>query len=266
MNYVLVSIGSTPQHLKYCIRQILAIDPNTPVYLITDQNVLIDGVNILRTEEFNLPDIGSYLRNNPDPLWYTSLLRIFYINAFSLIKKETLIHFDNDVLIYYPSCTLKPYLQKQNYITPHKTTEYTFGFSVINNAEKFNTLTEKIYELVLNGENYVKGLIGETHEMSLLGHCGKNLLTRLPVHPLLSRPFGDFIFDPSSYGQFIDGTPAGHLPGFIDETQYVGKAFKQYPPDIFYLYKKPHLNYGGGTYRIYNLHIHTKQLQKFLYE
>lgn len=264
MNYVLVSLGPTPKHLKNCLQQILTIDRNKTVYLITDQNIICNDITIININEFVLPDLGNYFKHNPDPLWYTSLLRIFYLNAFLQIKKEPIIHFDNDVLIYYPSSVIDLYTKNEIYITPHKTTEYTFGFSVLKNIEKFNILTEKIYNFVLLGEQKVKEVLQETHEMSLLGACSKDLIKDLPTHPFFTRTFGDFIFDPSSYGQFIDGTPAGHLPGFIDNTQLVGSVFNKYPPKINFIDKKPYLYYGGGIYKLYNLHIHTKQLQKFL--
>lgn len=264
MNYVLVSLGRTPDHLKHCLQQILTVDEEKTLYLITDQNIICDKVTVLNVNDFVLPDIGNYLKYNPDPLWYTSLLRIFYLNAFLKIKKEPIIHFDNDVLIFYPSSVVDLYTQNEVYITPHKNTEYAFGFSVIKNADKFNTLTERIYNLILLGEQKVKELLTETHEMSLLGYCGKDLIKDLPVHPYLTRTFSDFIFDPSSYGQFIDGTPAGHLPEFIDNSQLVGSVFKKYPPKITFIDKKPYLYYASGIYRLYNLHIHTKQLQKFL--
>jgi len=264
MNYVLVSLGPTPNHLKFCLKQILTIDNTKNIYLITDQNILIEGVTVLNTNEFNLPDTGNYLKHNQDPLWYTSLLRIFYLNAFLQLKKEPVIHFDNDVLIFQPSFIADLYTENENYITPHKTTEYTFGFSVLKNVEKFNTLTERIYNLIQLGEQKVKEMFTETHEMRLLGHCGKDIIKDLPVHPYCARPYRDNIFDPSSYGQFVDGTPAGHSPGFTDSTQLVGSIFEKYYPKITFIDKKPHLFYADSTYKIYNLHIHTKQLQKFI--
>lgn len=263
MNYVLVSLGPTPKHLKNCLQQILTIDRNKIVYLITDQNILCNGITIININEFVLPDLGNYFKHNPDPLWYTSLLRIFYLNAFLQIKKEPIIHFDNDVLIYYPSSVLDTYTENEIYITPHKTTEYTFGYSVLKNIEKFNTLTEKIYNFVLLGEQKIKEMLQETHEMSLLGACKNNLIKDLPVHPALSQSFENFIFDPSSYGQFIDGTPNGHSPGFIDETQLVGNCFKKNPPVIKFANNKPVLVFQEKEYKLYNLHMHSKNLQKY---
>ena len=54
--------------------------------------------------------------------------------------------------------------------------------------------------------------------MRLIGFYGHDLITKLPVYPN-TETYGNFIFDPSSYGQYLDGTPNGHSPGFIDKEQ-----------------------------------------------
>jgi hypothetical protein len=167
------------------------------------------------------------------------------------------------VLVYYSSNNLID-LEDENYLTQHKTTEYTFGFSVFKNLDKFNNLVENLYNLILIGEQNVRQLLGETHEMRLLGHCGANLITPLPGHPKLTTPFNNFIFDPSSYGQFIDGTPAGHPPGFIDKSQLIGSVFDLEQPTIYFQDKKPILIYKEKDYKIFNLHMHSKKLQKYL--
>jgi hypothetical protein len=262
MNYVLVSLGPTPPHLRSCLRQILSVDTTSKIYLITDQNIVIENVNIINKNDLSIPDIGNYLKYNPDPLWYTSLLRIFLLNTFIQNKKEPTIHFDNDVLVYYPSSVINNITENKVYITPHKKTEFTFGFSVIKNFSCFNDITKKIYSLILQGEGKVKEMLGETHEMRLLGYCGHDLITPLPVHPTFI-PNTQYIFDPSSYGQFIDGTPNGHSPGFIDSTQIVGGCLQKTPPNIIFKNKKPLLVFNKKEYKIYNLHVHSKNLQKY---
>jgi len=264
MNYVLVCLNSVPDHLKYCIRQILKVDTSSTITLITDMKIKADNIEIISCKDLNLPDLSKYFIRNDDPLWITSLMRIFIINEYLKISKNSIIHFDNDVLIFYPYETIKDQITSQVYITPHKHTEYTFGYSIIQNLEKFNLLTEKILDMVYLGEKRVRELITEPHEMSLLGKCGKNIITDLPVHPSIDEPMNNFIFDPSSYGQFVGGTPNGHAPGFVDEAQLVGSCFKLYPPCIKFVEKKPVLDFNSNSYKIFNLHIHSKQLDKYV--
>ena len=100
----------------------------------------------------------------------------------------------------------------------------------------------------------------EIHEMRLLGYVDNGLIKKLPVFPGDEDTFG-YLFDPSSYGQFIDGTPNGHSPGFIDKQQYIGSKLDS---SCNILYKdKPYIYKEGVEYKIFNLHIHTKNLSKF---
>ena len=263
MNYVLVSLGCIPHHLPYCIDQLQTLGDGNKIILCTDIPFNRDGVETININELDIINPGNYLRNNPDPLWFTSLYRVFVLNAYFNKTKEPFVHFDNDVLVFYSSNNLND-LASENYLTPHKSSEYTFGFSVFKNLDKFNELTKRIYNLIEMGEPYVKQLLNETHEMRLLGHCGSDLIKSLPGHPMISEPYKDFIFDPSSYGQFVDGTPAGHPPGFIDKGQLLGSILAQEQPTIFLQDKKPILTYKEKNYKIFNLHVHSKNLQKFI--
>jgi hypothetical protein len=263
MNYVLVSLGSIQSHLYDCIKQLQSLNDGNKIILCTDVDFYCNGVDVVNVNDLDIRPIGSYLKYDPDPLWHTSLYRIFVLNAFFNRTNAPFVHFDNDVLVYYSSNNLTD-LDDNNYLTQHKTTEYTFGFSVFKHPVKFNRLVENIYNLITTGEQNVKQLLGETHEMRLLGHCGIDLITPLPGHPKIATSFNNYIFDPSSYGQFIDGTPAGHPPGFINKEQLIGDIFDQEQPTITFRDKKPILTYKEKDYKIFNLHVHSKRLQKFL--
>lgn len=260
MIYFLVHIGKLPAHLNICIDQILKIDSSAKVYICSDNNPCRQDVTHININDLHLPLIGTYLATNPDPLWVTSLIRIFCINSFIQQMREPIIHFDNDVLIYEPFEKISSTLTGEVYITPHKDDEYTFGYSFIDNIDKFNILAQKIYDTINLGEHNVKQLLSETHEMRLLGYCGVGIITDLPVHPIHGN-INEFIFDPSSYGQFIGGTPAGHPPGFIDKHQKVGRLLNN--DSIIQFNNKPQIIYLNKQYPIFNLHIHSKNLQQF---
>jgi hypothetical protein len=271
MIYFLVHIGGNfPDYTKYCVNQIYKKDNNCKIYLCGDTkpNFIDKEYIFINVNELDLPLDNNYLLNDPNPLWRTSLMRIFAINSF--MQKtgiEGIIHFDNDVMIYDNFSNIKDKFGKKNYITPHKTTEYAFGFSYLNNKDDFNKLSEKIKETIILGEGEVRRRTGdEAHEMRLLNFCGKDLIESLPVHPELDS-VEKFIFDPSSYGQYIGGTPNGHAPGFVDETQLVGSFLKQ-KPTIMYSKKEDayYLPYKDNNYKIFNLHIHSKKLNDFYNE
>jgi len=263
MIYFLVHIGKIPTHLTHCIDQILKIDSLAKVYLASDNNPNREDVEYITLNDLCVPNIGSYLKNDPDPLWHTSLMRIFYINSFLQLKGEPIIHFDNDVLIYEPFEKISSSLTKGIYITPHRDNEYTFGYSHISDADKFNELSIKIHDTIMSGEANVKRALGEAHEMRLLGHCGANIITDLPVYPSLGD-ISNYIFDPSSYGQYIGGSPNSESPGAIHKHQIVGNMLSINSSDSIHFDKKPYIIHDNKQYEIFNLHIHSKNLKKFI--
>ena len=271
MIYFLVHLGSTfPSYVESCIRQIHKKDNNCEIILCGDfkPNIESKKCYFINSIELNIPIETNYFRHDPNPLWKNSLMRIFAINSFMQKENiEGIIHFDNDVMIYEDFYKIQNNFKRRNYITPHKHTEFAFGFSYLNNKEKFNVLTEKIQSTIQLGEQGVKQLTGdEAHEMRLLNFCGEDLIEPLPTHPEIGS-INNFVFDPSSYGQYIGGTPNGHAPGFIDRSQLVGSYFES-KPQIIYNKERDifHYIYKDKTYDIFNLHIHSKKLNEFYHE
>ena len=271
MIYFLVHLGgSFPEYTKYSVNQIYKKDRKCKIYLCGDvkPDFIDKDFTFIDINELDITSNNNYFANDPNPLWRTSILRIFAINSFmQKYNIEGIIHFDNDVMIYDNFNKIKKYFKKKNYITPHKTTEYAFGFSYLNNKDDFKKLSDKIQKIIEKGENEVKKLTGDNaHEMRLLNFCGEGLIESLPVHPEINDVAG-YVFDPSSYGQYIGGTPNGHPPGFVDETQLIGTFLKNNPNIVFNkednLYT---LLNNNKVYKIFNLHIHSKKLNEFYYE
>jgi hypothetical protein len=271
MIYFLTHLGCDfPAYIEYCVKQIIKKDSNFKIYICgdTEPKFIKEKYTFINSRELDIPTNSSYMVNDPNPLWRNSILRIFAINSFMQKENiEGIIHFDNDVMVYEDFTKIQNKFGRKNFITPHKHTEYSFGFSYLNNKDDFNILTQRINELINLGENNVRKLTGdETHEMRLLNFCGKDLIEPLPVHPAINN-MENFIFDPSSYGQYIGGTPNGHAPGFIDKTQLVGSHFKV-TPHILYSKKEDIFYYGYNNelYKIFNLHVHSKNLKNFYNE
>ena len=141
MNYIFVQIGKIPKYLKYSIEAI-KIEDKPVIHLITTNKIDIKNVNNYHANDFNSEEID-YIKNlnyfetlGKNPLWDSSLLRIFYIK--NLTKKLDLnnnIHFDSDVLIYKSFNEIK-HLFKPNKlnITPLKENELVFGYSFFDNS------------------------------------------------------------------------------------------------------------------------------------
>jgi len=89
-------------------------------------------------------------------------------------------------------------------------------------------------------------------------------------------PFGEFsenlevfnsLFDPASYGQLVGGTQS-EGPGAKPQDHYIGRWLIA-NPQYSVIWKEenrlkiPYLNYGSGI-KINNLHIHSKNLHKYM--
>ena len=95
----------------------------------------------------------------------------------------------------------------------------------------------------------------------------------LPIlpHGVYSKRYKEFrsIFDPATWGQFLDGTPLGKGISFVDTEHYIGKEI-QMDASIGIVWKTefgyriPFLKKGNEFIKINNLHIHSKRLFKFL--
>lgn len=266
MKYFLTHIGSQiPAHIVHCLRQILYIDSNSKITLCTDSNIKFNDsrVEVVNSKDLDIPDTGDYFRNEVDPLWLTSLQRIFLINSYINTTKENIIHFDNDVLIYKSLDNIIDTIESEVYITPQTATSYIFGFSVIKNIKKFNNIANNIYNAVIQGKEYVLSQTkDQAHEMQLLYFFSKEYITPLPVHPAINS-LQNTIFDPITYGQFFGGTNNNHPPGFIDEDHIVGQLLKSENSVVEMQNGKPIIMFKDKQYDIANLHVHGKRLERF---
>ncbi len=274
-NFILFHKGIIPNHLKYCIRQILQTQTNFKVYLLTDQRVIIDGVEVIDINDYNVElDQLSYYKNDRDPLWRTSFERFFYIDKF--ITKNNLsnvIHFDNDIVIYGDVSEIIDILEREVdeiAITPHKETELVCGFMYIKHSTTLKLLCNYLFELAKVGEAELQRQLNSMpHEMRLLGHIQSitdNYITSLPVTPYGpgNNLFDKFnmVFDPSTYGQYF-GNNNTIKPQDTDRLadRFIGT--KTIP--LFEKVPSLHLPQEDKNIPIFNLHIHNKHLNLFIY-
>ena len=108
MDYILFNKGILPGYLHICINSILSVDKNAIVHLITDQETQKQNINIINLNDYKEPEFMKEFITNlkqndmfDNPLWLTSLERIFYIENY--IKENNInefVHFDNDVVLF----------------------------------------------------------------------------------------------------------------------------------------------------------------------
>lgn len=282
MNYLLFHIGKLPKHFYTCVNNILSVDSQAKIYLGTDTKVSIKGVNVVDINEFDyLVDkkekILSTYRNTQlenNPLWYTSFLRIYALRVVAEhfgIKK--FIHFDNDILIYEPFYRLEECgLVNSNKIniTELNSNNLVFGYSYFDNFQNLDFL-EGFFDKVLNdhkslANNYNRGApLNEMRVLKLAQNFKPDYFSILPSLPYES----DFLFDPASYGQFLNGTNNNRgnyifKRRSISTDHIVGRELKSKRISVKFKDKRPIVYFDNQAYKLVNLHIHSKNLSKFV--
>ena len=281
MNYILYHKGSLPDHLFYCINSILSVDDDSKIHLITDQGVIIPEIEVINTQDYDELEFLETFKNNlkssglsSNPLWITSLERIFFINEY--LKKSQLsefVHFDNDVVIYKPFSQIKKYFEKEEkgiFITPLNLYNLIFGYSYVNSLEKFYILTNKVRNVAENSKDYQfkynkNKVLNEMRILSIISNENDGLISELET-----LPYGqdDVIFDPASYGQFLGGTHQKpkrfYRINFATQQHTVGTEIISKRIKTKFVNSTPYVvSELGDKVELVNLHIHSKELQKF---
>ena len=239
--------------------------------MITDSGYDDNDVIVVNIRALNIPDIGTYYMYDPmGVLFRNAMLRIFYLEAFMRqYNIENVVHFDNDVMIYYDIDLIQEQLlQHDFYITPHHETQYVFGFSYIKNYRILEIINNHMLKLVRMNLNELERLVNHMpHEMRLLNyinHC--NMYRLINVLPIVPDGNGNyemnkfkFCFDPASYGQIMGGMDACKYPDYCIAKRIMNRSIA-----IGIENKKPFVMSNNIKYPIFNLHIHNKQLQDYM--
>lgn len=282
MNYVLFHKGKLPKHIEYCINSILSVDKNSKIYLISDDEKDYKNIHFINLNDLEKPnfikDFNEHLKENnltDNPLWLTSLERIFYINY--LVHQEGLpefIHFDNDVILYKPFDEIKNYFEKREkgfYITGLNDRNLVFGYSFINSLKSFDLICKEVKKIIKNYAFYElmhnrKKPLNEMRILSIIKSENSKLIHELPI-----LPYGNnrLIFDPASYGQYLGGThqkPKRFFrENFATQEHTIGKEIISKRITVDFKNNEPTINSSlEGECALVNLHIHSKELEKFV--
>tara|TARA_B100001250_G_scaffold78291_3_gene64284 strand:- start:7877 stop:8746 length:870 start_codon:yes stop_codon:yes gene_type:complete len=281
MNYVLISVGKFPEYLKYTINSIMSVDSNAKIILCSDVNYtnkyknveFIDLASLENEKTRIIKNLKIYQNSifESNPLWESSLLRVFYLE--SILSKSGInefVHFDNDVLIYKSFDEVRKEISNSKFnITRASDKLLVFGYSYISNLKPLSIITQKIIDFCdyANHHNWKFNYGKPYNEMDFLGKIysdDNTLFNCLPILPYDS----DVIFDPSSYGQYFDGThlhPKKIITGrHINHNHYIGTEIIAKRIKVKFIDKSPIVSWNKKSYDIANLHIHSKRLNRFL--
>jgi hypothetical protein len=284
---ILFNFGQNHNYFNDCINQILKYN-SVQIYFIGNTDIGNNQVNFINLKE--LEDDSkirefkniSFYENDNNPLWRTSMMRFFYIEA--LIRKNNLkniIHFDNDVMIYDSFNKIIQNIKEtdQNVITPTNEFNLTCGMFYIRNLTSITELNSKLFEKLKLGIDgiYAKHpnrgssldpfMVNEMTILKIIQEENLNLLSLFPILPT-SENYKEYniCFDPASWGQYIGGTFNGNPPGWAGEHHYIGREILKRKYKILFENKKPQILDidTNEKYPLFNLHIHSKNLKTFL--
>jgi hypothetical protein len=278
MNIILTCIGNFQDYILTNIKQLLRLKHNN-IYVICDYKYFKnfeeykEYINLVDIE--TLPDMYNYKnksnldKNFRNGFWMLTSYRFFAI--YSLMKKYELtdvIHLENDVLIYENIHILKENLNNKKLYVPFDTFERNIAsIMYIPNSEIFGKILEH-YDHRLNDMENFSFIQKETE-----------YIENFPIfktkddneeYKFITKNFDKFniIFDAAAIGQYLGGVDprniSGDTTGFINETCIIKynnyKFFWEEKDDI----KRPYLILNDELIPIFNLHIHCKNLIKFL--
>lgn len=272
INYVHCHLGEVPDYLLDSFETINSVDPESRLILITDQDIEIEGIEILKVEQIASDQTKRVMNmklfsEDPNPLWRTSIFRIFLVrDAIKYLGLDFCYHFDSDVLMFQSSKVFEHLISDFDglYITPCNSDELVFGFSRFGGVKKIDEICFILYQIVFDENKQKEYSVGMPNEMQLL--CGifkerSDLIQKLSTLPFNNE---EVVFDPSSYGQYFGGTHQGHGPGWYGDHHNIGKEIGDGSIFPIMIDKKPFVKYKDRLYPIVNLHIHSKNTSQFL--
>lgn len=286
MNVVLVSIGNFQEYILTNIKQLIRLEHKN-IYVITNSQFfdkfseyaskihLIDASKL--EDKFNYHQKTSMNANFRDAFWVFTSSRFFYIYAFmQKYQIEDVIHLENDVPIYYNCDTLIPLLNKKYLYIPMDSYNRAIASIVYIPNEKILEKILDIYEFNKNDmENFsiISNKIPECFEQFPICHqdCCQS-----EEYSYVTKNYNKFgiIFDAAAIGQYLGGVDPrniqGDTRGFINETCVIkyNKYDFEWETDNDTGIRRPilvdpYMN-DGKRIRIFNLHIHCKDLEKFI--
>ena len=276
MNYIFFYKGDIKKHIYESINSILSVDKSAYVYFCSDKIIkssssrfnLIDIKDIQSDLVNEIDKIEKFEQLDNNPLWETSLLRVFYLyEVAKVLGIEKFVHFDNDVVLYEPYENLKDNFDDSKINITRLTNDMLiFGYCFIGNIEVYKNVCESLIEIYQNKSAYEqKYFSGKSmvemrslHVSYLKNPEYFNILNSIP------NANSSFVFDPLSFGQFLGGRHYKRFSkGYLDKLHLTYELMKNNELKPKYKNGIASVSYKGINNNLANLHVHSKKLSKF---
>lgn len=292
MRVVLVCLNNYYDYILTNITQLIRLG-HKEIYLLThseffhyfqeyNDNIKLIDVNLLE-DTYNFLQTCNTDMNFRGGFWGLTSLRFFYIYAFMIKYQITdVIHLENDVLIYYNCDILNDNLDKNYLYIPFDSfSRNVASIMYIPNASVF----KKVLDRYSPYESDMKNFVRIREEIAIIQQfpifCNED--SSEPEVAFVSSGFNKFeyIFDGAAIGQYVGGIDPRNNPDFYsvgvspinNEDYHIGFVssdcvIKYDKYGVFWRevdgIKTPFTIVGNKEIPIFNLHIHSKKLYKYM--
>jgi len=292
MNIVLVCINNFQEYILTNIQHLIRLGHKN-IYVLTNNSLFsyfnIYSDNIILVDLDLLEDSYQFIQKcNMDAsfrggFWPLTSMRFFYIYAFMVqYEINDIIHLENDVLIYYNCDVLLNKVNKNYLYLPFDNLNRNVAsIMYIPNADVFKQVLDNYSPYETDMKNFVsiKEKTGIIQNFPIF--CQENSNDK--SISFVSNNFNcfEYIFDAAAIGQYLGGIDPRNNPNFYstgihainNDDYYIGFV----NPDCIVKYdhyhfqwkviddiKRPFIIIDSLEIPIFNIHIHSKKLQKFI--
>jgi hypothetical protein len=279
MNVILTSLHNFQEYILTNIEQLLKLNHKN-IYVVTNVRLfhhfdeyasritLIDADSL--DDSYQFESTSSLDNTFRDGFWRLTSLRLFYVYEF--MKKynvSDVIHIENDAPVYYNCECLLDYVDKNFMYVPFDT--YTRNIASI-----IYIPNKEVYKTILDNYDFNKNDMTNFSEIKEK----TGLIKKFPIFFQIENLSDEqnyvsenvesfpFIFDAAAIGQYLGGVDprniGGDTTGFVNETCVINYSNYRIWFDIVDSMKKPFIEVEGKNIPIFNLHIHSKALHKFV--
>jgi hypothetical protein len=277
MKIVLVMLNNLQSYIFDNIQHLINHN-NNDITVITDKkfNTLFENisVNIINIEDL-IPEYINVVSNTNNTFrngfWLLASYR--FIAMYEYMKQhniKNIIHIENDVLIYKNIDTINLHNMNKLLLTMDSRNRCIPGIMFIPNYEILKKCLDKFNPKLNDMENF-----------SICYYVLSDYIDTLPIFlehsvnddtKMVTKNFKsyDAIFDAAAIGQYLGGIDPRNNPGDNDTIGFVNETCTIDYSKYKFIWKNennkkiPYIVANNNEYPIVNLHIHCKDLKKFM--
>lgn len=273
VNIILVCINKFQEYILSNIKQLIRLGHKN-IYVITNSqffNLFKDYSNqitLINSEDLKPSHQG--VNAESTDFWHLTSSRFMYI--YELMKRDNIqnvFHLENDVLIYYNCNTLLAKLDNNFYIPFDSLNRNIASIIYVPNHNIFKQILDN-YDLKKNDMENFPIIKKKTNLIQQFPIINNDDNQTDPEYNFVSHNFDKFqiIFDAAAIGQYLGGVDPIHnandTTGYINPDCIIKYDKYQFEWKQIDNIKKPFIKINNELYPIFNLHIHSKNLEKFI--